>query len=455
MHLKILPKKTTKRQIQKPLTLSKKFSMRYNKINPQLFIENRKTFTQKLNKNSLAIFHSNDEMPKKGDTFFPFKQNPDFFYMSGISQEKSVLLLYPDSPIPEYKEVLFLLKTSEHIAIWEGHKYTKEEANETSGIKTVKWLDEMDMIINQLMSYAENVYLNQYEYPKYKSEIESREKRLNRELREKFPHHNYLRSTPLVYEQRLIKSDIEIELIKQACEITNKAFRRTLKFVKPDVNEYQVQAEIEHEFTMNGANGHAYEPIIASGENSCVLHYIENDKVCNDGDLLLFDFGAEYAEYASDMSRTIPVNGKFSERQKAVYEAVLKTLKELTKNMTLGTPLSELDKLSKKLIEKELIQLGLFSEEDVKQQDTEKPLYQKYFMHGVNHHMGLDVHDVGDRMTPLKEGMILTCEPGIYIREEKIGIRLENDILITKNGPVNLMADIPIEVEEIERLMRK
>lgn len=428
--------------------------MRYAQINPQLFIENRTKFIQKIKSNSLAIFHSNDEMPKKGDTFFRFKQNPDFFYMSGISQEKSVLILFPDSPIPEYKEVLFLLKTNEHIAIWEGHKYTKEEAVEISGIKTVKWLEELDIILNQLMSYTEHVYLNQYEYPKYKSEVESREKRLNRELREKFPHHNYLRSTPLVYEQRLIKSNTEIELIKQACEITNKAFRRTLKFVKPGVNEYHVQAEIEHEFTMNGANGNAYDPIIASGENSCVLHYVENDKVCQDGDLLLFDFGAEYAEYASDMSRTIPINGKFSERQKAVYEAVLRTLKELTKNMTIGTPLDTLDKLSKKLIEKELIGLGLFSEEDVMNQNPEKPLYLKYFMHGVNHHMGLDVHDVGDRLLPLKEGMVLTCEPGIYIREEKIGIRLENDILITKNGPVNLMADIPIEVEEIEGLMR-
>lgn len=428
--------------------------MRYKKINPKLFKENRSTFSHKLKANSLAIFHSNDEMPKKGDQFFAFKQNPDFFYMSGISQEKSVLVLFPDSPLPEYKEVLFLLKTNEKIAIWEGHKYTKEEATETSGIKTVKWLDEMDMIVNQLMSYADNVYLNQYEYPKYKSEVESREIRLNRALREKFPHHNYLRSTPLVYEQRLIKSDIEIELIQQACEITNKAFRRTLKYIKPGVMEYQVQAEIEHEFTMNAANGHAYDPIIASGENSCVLHYVDNDKECKDGDLLLFDFGAEYAEYASDMSRTIPINGKFSERQKAVYEAVLRTLKELTQNMRVGTPLDALDQLSKKLIEKELIGLGLFSEEDVLNQDPEKPLYQKYFMHGVNHHMGLDVHDVGDRLQPLKEGMVLTCEPGIYIREEKIGIRLENDILITKDGPVNLMADIPIEVEEIERLIR-
>jgi Xaa-Pro aminopeptidase len=427
--------------------------MRYSKINPQLFIENRKTFCKKLKPNSLAIFHSNDEMPKKGDQFFKFRQNPNFFYMSGIAQEKSVLVLFPDSPLPEYKEVLFLLKTNELIAIWEGHKFSKDEATEISGIKTVKWLDEMDMIMNQLMSYADNVYQNRYEYPKYSSDVESREKRLNRELKQKFPNHSYLRSAPLVYEQRLIKSPIEIELIRQACEITNKAFRRTLRFVKPGVKEYEIQAETDHEFTINRANGHAYEPIIASGENSCVLHYVENDKECVDGDLLLFDFGAEYAEYAADMSRTIPVNGKFTYRQKAVYEAVLRTLNELTRQMTVGTTIAELDKTSKKLIEKELIGLGLFSEEEVKNQDSEKPLYQKYFMHGVNHHLGLDVHDVGDRLQPFKEGMVLTCEPGIYISEERIGIRLENDILITNEGPVNLMADIPIEADTIELLM--
>ena len=427
--------------------------MRYSKINPELFINNRKQFTSKMKPNSMAIFYSNDEMPKKGDQFFPFQQSPDFFYLTGIAQEKSVLVLFPDCPIPEFREVLFVLKTNEHIAIWEGHKYTQEEATKTSAIKTVKWLDAQEMNINQMMVYAKHVYLNQYEYPKYSTEVESREKRKNRELTGKFPQHRYHRSAPILNEQRVIKSDIEIELIKEACEITNKAFRRVLKYVKPGVMEYQVQAEIEHEFSMNAANGHAYAPIIASGVNSCVLHYIENDKKCEEGDLLLFDFGAEYAEYAADMSRTIPISGKFTKRQKAVYEAVLRTQKELIKMMTVGTPLDAIDKASKKLTEKELIGLGLFTEQEAIVQDPKKPLYQQYFMHGVNHHMGLDVHDVGDRKTPLTAGMVLTCEPGIYIREEKIGIRLENDILITEDGPVNLMADIPIEVEDIEGLM--
>ena len=251
----------------------------------------------------------------------------------------------------------------------------------------------------------------------------------------------------------MIKSETEINLLKEACKITNKAFRRVLKFVKPEVMEFEIQAEIEHEFTRNRANGHGYYPIIASGKNACTLHYIENDKVCQDGDVILFDFGAEYANYSADMSRSIPVNGKFTERQKDVYQAVLRTINTLTENMTVGTSLDDLDRLSKKLIEKELIDLGLFSEEEKQNQDPKNPLYKKYFMHGVNHHLGLDVHDVGDRNTPLTAGMVLTCEPGIYIPEEKLGIRLENDILITEDGPLNLMADIPIEIEEIETLM--
>lgn len=429
--------------------------MRYKKINPELFIQNRARFTSKMKSNSLAIFFSNDEMPKKGDQFFPFQQSPDFFYLTGIDQEKSVLVLFPDCRIPEYREILFMLKTNEHIAIWEGYKYSQEEAKETSGIATVKWLDEQQMIINQLMAYADNCYLNQYEYPKYATEVESREKRYNKVIREQFPQHKYKRSAPILYEQRMIKSPIEVDLIQEACQITNKAFRRVLKFVKPGVEEFEIQAEIEHEFSMNRATGNAYYPIIASGENACVLHYVENDKTCQDGDLILFDFGAEYAQYAADMSRTIPVNGKFTERQKQVYEAVLRTLKTLTSMMTVGTTLKELDDASKSLTEKELIGLGLITEKEVITQDPTKPLYQKYFMHGVNHHMGLDVHDVGDRLIPLQEGMVLTCEPGIYIKEERIGIRLENDILITKDGPVNLMADIPLDVENVEMLMRR
>ncbi|MDA3906837.1 MAG: aminopeptidase P N-terminal domain-containing protein [Bacteroidales bacterium] len=429
--------------------------MRYHKIDNQFFTNNREAFAKKMEPNSVAIFVSNDEHPRNGDQFFPFRQSSDLFYLSGIEQEKTILMLAPDCPNPKLREVLFVLKTSEHIAVWYGHKYTQEEAKETSGIENVHWTDEMDMMLREAASYSKNIYLNEYEYPKYASDVESGEQRFTKEIKQLYPLHVFERSAPILYHLRLIKSETEIDLIKEACEITNKAFRRILQFVKPDVMEFEIQAEIEHEFTRKRANGHGYYPIIATGENACVLHYIENDKVCKDGDVILFDFGAEYANYSADMSRSIPVNGKFTERQRAVYQAVLRTLDTLTENMLVGKALDDLDKLSKILIEKELISLGLFTEIEVKNQDLKEPLFKKYFMHGVNHHLGLDVHDVGNRNVPLTAGMVFTCEPGIYIPEESLGIRLENDILITENGPVNLMENIPIEIEEIERLMSK
>ena len=428
--------------------------MRYHKIDNQFFTKNRTEFSKHLKSKSIALFVSNDEQPRNGDQFFPFRQSSDLFYLSGIDQEKTILMFAPDCPNPKLREVLFVLKTNEHIAVWYGHKYTLEEASETSGIQNIQWVDDMDIMLKEAASYAQNIYLNSYEYPKYSSNVESGEQRFIKEIKQLFPLHIFERSAPILYPMRLIKSETEIELLKEACEITNKAFRRTLEFVKPGVMEFEIQAEIEHEFTRNRANGHGYYPIIASGESACTLHYIENDKKCKDGDVILFDFGAEYANYSADMSRSIPVNGKFTERQKAVYKAVLRTLNILTENMVIGKSLDDLDKLSKELTEKELILLGLFTEEEVKNQDQKNPLYKKYFMHGVNHHLGLDVHDVGDRNILLTAGMVLTCEPGIYIPEEKLGIRLENDILISKNGPVNLMTNIPIEIEEIERLMR-
>ncbi len=429
--------------------------MRYHKIDNQFFTENREKFSNQMLPKSIALFVSNDEQSRNGDQFFPFRQSSDLFYLTGIDQEKTVLLLAPDCPNPKLREVLFVLKTNEHIAIWYGHKYTQDEAEETSGIQNVHWLEDMDMMIREAASYAENIYLNNYEYPKYDSEVESREQRFTKEIRQLYPLHIFERSAPILYAMRMIKSETEIELLKQACEITNKAFRRTLEFVKPGVMEFEIQAEIEHEFTCNRANGHGYYPIIASGKSACTLHYIENDKLCNDGDVILFDFGAEYANYSADMSRSIPVNGKFSARQKAVYEAVLRALNTLTNNMVVGKTLDEIDKLAKKLIENELIALGLFTKEEVARQDPKSPLYSKYFMHGVNHHLGLDVHDVGDRNTALAPGMVLTCEPGIYIPEESLGIRLENDILITEDGPDNLMKNFPIEVDEIENLMNR
>lgn len=429
--------------------------MKYLPINPELFINNRKNFLKMTAQNSVAIFCSNDEMPRNGDQFYPFRQNSDFFYLTGIDQEKSILLLAPDCPNPKYREVLFLIETNELISIWYGHKYTKEEATLTSGIKTVMWLDQYDAVLREVMSTTENIYLNTNENIRFSSEVPYKELRFAKEIKEKYPSHNYFRSAPILAKLRTVKSDIEVKLISKACEITEKAFRRVLSFVKPDVMEYEIEAEITHEFIRNRATGHSYSPIIASGRNACVLHYPDNNQKCKDGDLLLMDFGAEYANYAGDLSRTIPVNGKFSQRQKDCYNAVLRVMKQAIKKLVIGNTIDAYHAEVCKLMEQEMIGLGLFTEEDVKKQAPDKPLFFKYYMHGTSHFMGLDVHDVGSKQEPLRAGMVFSCEPGLYILEENIGIRIENDILVTENGPVDLMATIPIEVEEIEALMAK
>ncbi|HRS53810.1 MAG TPA: aminopeptidase P N-terminal domain-containing protein [Bacteroidales bacterium] len=429
--------------------------MRYLPINPELFINNRKNFLRMMKPKSLAIFVSNDEMPRNGDQCFPFRQNSDFFYLTGIDQEKSILLLAPNCPNHKYREILFLVETNEHIAIWYGHKYTKEEATATSGIKTVMWLDEFENVLKEVMSTSENVYLNINENIRFSTEVPYKELRFADNIKAKYPLHTYYRSAPIMTNLRTIKSPLEIELISKACEITEKAFRRVLSFVKPGVMEYEIEAEITHEFIKNRATGHAYSPIIASGKNACILHYVENNKECKDGDLLLLDFGAEYANYASDLSRTIPVNGKFTQRQKDCYNAVLRVMKQAIKKLVVGTTIDTYHSEVCKLMEEEMIKLGLFTEEDVKKQNPEKPMFFKYYMHGTSHFMGLDVHDVGSKQELLKAGMLFSCEPGIYIPEEEIGIRIENDILVTENGPVDLMATVPIEVGEIEALMSK
>jgi Xaa-Pro aminopeptidase len=429
--------------------------MKYLPIKQELFKLNRSRFTKELKPNSLAIFNSNDEMPRNGDQDFPFRQNSDFFYLTGIDQAKSVLFIFPDCPLEKYREALFLEETNEHIAIWYGKKYSKEEATTVSGIKNVFWLDTLDSAIKEVMAACEYVYLNANENPRYSNPVPYRDIRFNEDLAKKYPAHKYERSNPIVCRLRMVKSDIEIELTKEAISITDKAFRRILGFTKPGVMEYEVEAEITHEFIRNSANGHAYYPIVASGKGACVLHYIENNKECKDGDLMLLDFGAEYANYAADLSRTIPVNGKFSPRQKEVYNACLRVMKAATKLLVPGTTIDKYHTEVCKIMEKELIGLGLFTAEDVKKQDTAKPMYFKYYMHGTSHYIGLDVHDVGTRQDIIKPGMLFSCEPGIYIAEEGIGIRIENDILTTEKGNIDLMAGIPIEVEEIEKLMKK
>jgi len=429
--------------------------MRYRPVNSALFKKNREKFISQMTDNSLTVFFSNDQYPRNGDQYHPFRQNSDFFYLTGIEQEKSILLLAPRSPNKHLRQALFLIKTNEQLEIWEGHKYSRDEARQTSGIENVFWLDDFDVSLKEVMSYFDHVYLNSNEYIKFLPEVDTREIRLGRQLKQQYPLHHYHRAAPILTKQRLIKSDGEIELLKSACQITNKAFRRVLQFATPGMKEYEVEAEITHEFISSGASGHGYAPILASGKNACVLHYTENDKTCNNSDLLLMDFGAEYANYSADMSRTIPVNGKFTKRQKACYNAVLRVMNEVKKMYIQENTINDINDKANELMEQELIKLKLLNKKDVDQQDKEHPLYKKYFMHGTSHFLGLDVHDVGAKHQPLQAGMVLTCEPGIYIHEENIGIRIENDILVTVDEPLDLMADFPIEVDEIEELMKR
>lgn len=429
--------------------------MRYFPVDKQLFITNRKRFIEQLPEGSIAIFQSNDQHARNGDQFFPFRQQSDFFYLTGIDQEKSILILAPGCANKRMQEALFVIETNETIATWEGHKVTKKEASEISGIENVYWENEFELALREVLSDAKNVFLNSNEYVKFVDEVPDRNQRFIKQFKEKFPLYKVERAAPIMARLRTIKSKPEIDLIKRACDITNRAFTRVLGFTQPGVFEFDIQAEIEHEFTTNRANGHGYAPIIASGKNACVLHYIENDKECNDGDLLLMDFGAEYANYSADMSRTIPVNGKFTKRQKDCYNAVLHVFKQSKKLMVPGSSCVKVSEETNKMMEAQMIKLGLFTEDDVIKQDPQNPLYKKYFMHGTSHFLGLDVHDVGLKDEPFKPGMILTCEPGLYISEENIGIRIENDILITENDPIDLMEDIPIEVDEIEKLMSK
>lgn len=427
--------------------------MKYKQIDKQLFELNRQNFTKRLPARSIAIFQSGDEFPRSGDQSFMFKQNPDFFYLSGIDQEQSILILFPDCPNPIYREVLFLRQTNEYIAVWEGHKLTIEEAKKISGIENIFWVSDFWNVLPSIVHYAEQIYLNTNENDRYVHEVPYRDIRFIEKLKNLFPLHRYERAALILRDLRPVKSEIEIALTQKACDITNDAFKRVLKFVKPGVNEYEIEAEIIHEFIRQGATGHAYNPIIASGKNANILHYNDNNQICLDGDVILFDFGAEYANYNADLSRSVPVNGRFTKRQKDVYQSVLHIMKEAKKMLVSGTIWNDYHNEVGKIVENELIKLGLLDKHDVAKQDSKMPLYKKYFMHGTSHHLGLDVHDYASRYKSFEVGNILTCEPGIYIPQEGLGIRLENDILITKDGNIDLMANIPIEIEEIEEIM--
>ncbi len=429
--------------------------MRYGPIAPELFIENRRRFRELLPPQSLAIFNANDILPTNADGTLALKQNNDLFYLSGVDQEESVLVICPDAALEKHREILFLRETSEHILVWEGYKLTKDEARAVSGVPTIMWLDALPAVLAALMNEAEYVYLNTNEHIRAVVEVETRDARFIQDLQRRYPLHQYRRAAKLLHQLRAIKSPEEIRLMRRACEITGNAFRRLLGFVKPGVWEYEVEAEILHEFVRSGSRGPAYGSIIGSGESATILHYVSNDRQCQAGDVLLLDFGAEYANYAADLSRSIPVSGTFSPRQRQVYEAVLRVFKFAKSRLIVGNHIEDYHKQVGEVMEQELINLDLLHGSDVKNQDPDAPLYKKYFPHGTSHYLGLDVHDVGYKYRKFEAGMVYTCEPGIYIREEKLGIRLENDILITPNGNEDLMADIPLEVADIERLMRK
>lgn len=428
--------------------------MKYQAINKQLFINNRARFMKKQASNSLAIFNSNDIYNTGADSTLPFTQHRDIFHLSGVDQEESILLLFPDCTNKSHREILFLKETNEHIAVWEGEKLTKEKAFEVSGIKTVYWLNEFDTIFRQLVIESNTVYLNSNEHLRSNNQMQTREDRFVLKFIKDFPNHDTKRSAPLMHDIRAVKDPIEIELMQQACNITEKGFRRVLKFISNGKMEFEIEAELMHEFLINRSKGFAYTPIIASGKSACVLHYIENNMACKDGDVILMDFGAEYANYSSDLTRCVPVNGKFTKRQKEVYNAVLHVKNEATKLLKPGILLNEYHKQVGELMEDQLLQLNLISKNDIKKQDPNWPAYKKYFMHGTSHYIGLDTHDVGSWINPIEKNMVFTVEPGIYIPEENLGIRLEDDVVVQQKGePLNLMQNIPIEAEEIEDLM--
>ena len=429
--------------------------MRYLPIDKKLFIRNRKRFAKQLAKNSIAVFNSSDIMPTSADGTHGFVQQTDLFYLSGIDQEESTLVIFPDAKEEKHREILFVKETNEQIALWEGHKYSKDEATAVSGIKSVHWAKEFENVFKPLAIESDTIYLNTNEHLRADTLVETRDARFIKWCRNLFPLHQYRRLAPIMHDLRAVKSKQEVELIKQACRITEQAFRRLLAFIKPGVWEFEIEAEIYHEFIRNRSKGPAFQVIAASGADSCTLHYITNNKQCGDGDLVLIDFGAEYGNYAADVTRTVPVNGQFNKRQKAVYNAVLNVQKAAIKLLNPGKTIDEFSREVGQVMEAELIRLKLLKAADVKKQPVDQPLYKKYFPHGISHHLGLDVHDYGSRFRKFAPGMVLTCEPGIYINEEGIGIRIENDILITKNGPVDLTAGIPREAEEIEALMNK
>jgi Xaa-Pro aminopeptidase len=427
--------------------------MRYTAIDSQLFATNRKRFTQHLPQGALAVFNANDVLPSNADGTLKFIQNKDLFHLSGIDQEESILVLFPDAYKPEHREILFVTETNEQIARWEGAKLDKQQATLVSGVQSVFWLQDFEPIFKDLMSQAQQVFLNSNEHLRANTEVETRDDRFVKWCQKQFPLHTYQRSAPIMHAIRAVKMPQEVELLQKASDLNTQAFKRVLKFLKPGVKEYELEAEFLHEYVRNGSPGFSYEPIVASGANACVLHYVENKNVCKEGDLVLFDCGCWYANYASDVTRCFPVNGKFSARQKGLYNAVLRVQKASLDMLRPGNQLHAYHQEVGNLMTAELLQLGLLDKTDVKNQDPKMPAYKKYFMHGTSHYIGLDVHDSGLWTEVMQVGNAFTCEPGLYIPEEGIGIRIEDDIVIGEHENLNMTANIPKEVEEIEAFM--
>jgi len=428
--------------------------MRYAPIEPKLFVQNRERLKKLMLKNSLAVVNANDVLPTNADGSMALQANADLFYLAGIEQEETILLLYPEADDEKLREVLFLREPTEHLETWEGHKLTQEEARRRTGIRNIQWLPEFPRLFHRLMCECEHAYLNANEHKRAVVEVETRDARFAADCQRRYPLHSYQRLARLLHALRVVKSEPELERIQTACELTGRGFRRVARFVKPGVTETEVEAEFAHEF-IRRRGGFAYLPIIATGVNACALHYLDNSALCRPGQLLLLDVAAAYANYHSDLTRTLPVNGRFTRRQKQIYNAVLRVFRQSVQGLVPGKRHKDWQQEAEQLIEKELVDLGLLNRREIKRQDPDHPAFKKYFMHGVGHPIGLDVHDVGFTTEPMQPGWVMTCEPAIYVKEEGMAVRLENTILVTENGPVDLMAHIPIEAEEIEELMRR
>lgn len=429
--------------------------MKYLPLNPELFKKNRERFVKAMKRDSIAIFVSNDEMPANGDALYPFKQNSDLFWLSGIIQEDSMVILFPDNPDPKYREVLVLVRPNEQKEKWDGKRLRVAEAQQISGIKTIIWLDSVEALLQQWIHLADNIYLDSNENDRKANSLRTREYRFIDEIKQKYPLHQYERAAKILKDLRSIKTPLEIEVLQKAIDITDNTFRRVLKFIRPGVMEYEIEAELYHSFLSQRATGPAYSSIIASGDRARTLHYISNNQECRDGELILMDFGAEYGGYCADLTRTVPVNGKFTRRQKTVYNACLHLHNYAKSILKPGITIADYtDKVGEEATQ-QFLKIGLLKKKDVKNENPDNRAYRKYLYHGISHHLGIDVHDLGTRTEPIKAGMVFTIEPGIYIEEEQMGIRIENNVWITKNGNDDLMKNIPITVEEIEGLMKK